>query len=208
MHSPFAGAHRWRPTPPRWRPKGAPSLFPSACLGGKVQVEVELPGDRAVVTVLGRRTFSSLAAPPVGAPAEVVSLAPPAGLDALRMMLDRVVAADAGDVDISAADLLVSVGRGIESADNLVTVQELADVLGAALSGSRPVVDAGWLPKGRQVGQSGLKVKPRAYLALGISGAPRAPGGHAQFRTDHRLQHRSGCAHLRCGPLRHHHRPV
>jgi len=51
-------------------------------------------------------------------------------------------------------------------------VLELADALGVPLSASRPVVDAGWLPKTRQVGQSGLKVKPRVYLALGISGAP------------------------------------
>ena len=78
----------------------------------------------------------------------------------------------AGDVDISAADMLVSVGRGIESQDNLETVLELAEALGVPLSASRPVVDAGWLAKSRQVGQSGLKVKPRAYLAFGISGAP------------------------------------
>jgi electron transfer flavoprotein alpha subunit len=75
-------------------------------------------------------------------------------------------------VDIAAAEMLVSVGRGIESEDNLEIVQELADALGVPLSCSRPVVDARWLPKTRQVGQSGVKVKPRAYLAFGISGAP------------------------------------
>ncbi len=68
--------------------------------------------------------------------------------------------------------MLVSVGRGIESQDNMEIVVELADALGVPLSASRPVVDAGWLPKTRQVGQSGLKVKPRVYLAFGISGAP------------------------------------
>jgi electron transfer flavoprotein alpha subunit len=71
-----------------------------------------------------------------------------------------------------AADLLVSVGRGIGSQDNLEEVQELADALGAPLSASRPVTDSGWLPKTRQVGKSGLKVKPKVYLTFGISGAP------------------------------------
>ncbi len=76
------------------------------------------------------------------------------------------------DIDISAQDVLVSVGRGIERADNVEIVQELADALGGALSASRPVVDQEWLPRTRQVGKSGSKVKPRLYLALGISGAP------------------------------------
>jgi electron transfer flavoprotein alpha subunit len=79
---------------------------------------------------------------------------------------------ESGDVDITAAELLVSVGRGIGSQDNLEEVQELADALGAPLSASRPVTDAGWLPKTRQVGKSGLKVKPKVYLTFGISGAP------------------------------------
>lgn len=139
-------------------------------LGGKVLAEVELPGQRAIATVLGG-AFSAEATEPV-ASAPVVQVAPPAGLDALRMSLRQVVEAAAGDVDIASAEVLVSVGRGIESEDNLEIAQELADALGAPLSASRPVVDAGWLPKSRQVGQSGLRVKPRAYLALGISGAP------------------------------------
>jgi len=67
---------------------------------------------------------------------------------------------------------LVSVGRGIQNAGNLPIVQALADKLGAALSCSRPIVDAKWLPKTRQVGKSGLKVKPKVYIAIGISGAP------------------------------------
>ena len=102
----------------------------------------------------------------------MVEVAPPAGLDQLRMSLVQVTEPQGGDVDITTADMLVSVGRGIESQDNLELLQELGDVLGVPLSASRPVVDAGWLPKTRQVGKSGLKVKPKAYLAFGISGAP------------------------------------
>ena len=138
-------------------------------LGGKVLAEVELPGERAIATVLGGAFAAGAGG---GGGAQIAEIAPPAGLDALRMSLRRVNEPDAGDVDIAAAEILVSVGRGIESEDNLEIVAELADALGVPLAASRPVVDAGWLPKTRQVGQSGLKVKPRAYLAFGISGAP------------------------------------
>ena len=140
-------------------------------LGGKVLAEVELPGERAIVTLLGG-AFSSAPGAATGPGPEVVHVGPPASLATLRTSLRRVVPAAGGDVDISAADVLVSVGRGIESQENLETVLELAEALGVPLSASRPVVDAGWLAKSRQVGQSGLKVKPRAYLAFGISGAP------------------------------------
>src|SRR5207248_867999 len=78
---------------------------------------------------------------------------------------------EAGDVDITKADFLLSVGRGIEDKDNLQQFEELAEQLGATLSVSRPLVDAGWVPNARQVGQSGKTVKPKVYLALGISGA-------------------------------------
>ena len=79
---------------------------------------------------------------------------------------------ETGDVDITREALLVSVGRGIGSKDNIELVEELADTLGAALSASRPIIDSGWLPKQRQVGKSGLTVKPKLYMAVGISGAP------------------------------------
>lgn len=79
---------------------------------------------------------------------------------------------DSTDVDITKQDILVSIGRGIGDKDNIEVVEELAEALGAVVSASRPVIDAGWLPKSRQVGKSGKKVKPKVYLALGISGAP------------------------------------
>lgn len=75
-------------------------------------------------------------------------------------------------IDITASELLVSIGRGIGGASNIEMAQELADALGVPLSASRPVIDQGWLPKFHQVGKSGKKVKPKVYLALGISGAP------------------------------------
>lgn len=139
-------------------------------LGGKVLAEVEMGGARGIAAVVGG-AFPAAAGQGDGSP-EVVDVAPPAGLGSLRMSLRQVVEPQRGDVDITAADMLVSVGRGIDGQDNLEVVQELADALGVPLSASRPVVDAGWLPKSRQVGKSGLKVKPKAYLMFGISGAP------------------------------------
>jgi electron transfer flavoprotein alpha subunit len=74
-------------------------------------------------------------------------------------------------VDLSAAELIVSVGRGIKEKDNLHVVEELAQVLGAELAASRPICDNGWLPMERQVGSSGQTVSPKVYFAVGISGA-------------------------------------
>jgi electron transfer flavoprotein alpha subunit len=74
-------------------------------------------------------------------------------------------------VDLGAADLIVSVGRGIKEKDNLPVVEALASALGAELAASRPICDNGWLPMERQVGSSGQTVSPKLYLAVGISGA-------------------------------------
>jgi electron transfer flavoprotein alpha subunit len=91
-------------------------------------------------------------------------------LTAGRRYLETIVA-EASDVDITKHPVLVSIGRGIQEKDNVAIAQELAEALGAAVSCSRPVVDAKWLQKSRQVGSSGKTVKPKVYLACGISGA-------------------------------------
>jgi electron transfer flavoprotein alpha subunit len=75
------------------------------------------------------------------------------------------------DIDITKADFLLSVGRGIGSQDEIPNYEDLANLLKAVISGSRPVIDKQWLPKPRQVGTSGKTVKPKVYLAMGISGA-------------------------------------
>jgi electron transfer flavoprotein alpha subunit len=87
-----------------------------------------------------------------------------------RKFLEYVEAA-VGEVDITQSTLLVSIGRGIREDKNMPMIEELAGLMGADISGSRAVVDAGWLPTDRQVGISGKTVKPKLYLALGISGA-------------------------------------
>ena len=86
-------------------------------------------------------------------------------------------------VDLGAADIIVSVGRGIKDAENIALVQQLADALGAELAASRPICDAGWLPMERQVGSSGQTVAPKLYLAVGISGAIQHLVGMKGSRT-------------------------
>jgi electron transfer flavoprotein alpha subunit len=91
--------------------------------------------------------------------------------------------AESSDVDITKAEFLLSIGRGVEDKDNIPRFEELAEKLGATLSSSRPLVDAGWMPSARQVGQSGKTVKPRLYLALGISGAVQHLAGMRTAET-------------------------
>jgi electron transfer flavoprotein alpha subunit len=148
---------------------GADVVATAQVYGGKLLAEVAISGAKGICTVVAG-SFPAAGAG-AGSPA-VEALAPPAGLDDLKTSFLTMVEPEGSDVDITVADLLVSVGRGIGSQDNLDDVQELADALGAPLSASRPVTDAGWLPKTRQVGKSGLKVKPKVYLTFGISGAP------------------------------------
>jgi electron transfer flavoprotein alpha subunit len=139
--------------------------------GSKVETTVDVDGDRHVLTVRGGEW-----APAEGvgdAAIESVEVDPPES-GARVTGFEEV---GGGDVDIADADVLVSVGRGIEEEENLELVEELADALGATLSASRPIVDNGWLPKNRQVGQSGKVVTPDVYIAVGISGAVQHVAG-------------------------------
>lgn len=102
---------------------------------------------------------------------EIIRKEAPTTLPPQRKQFLAFEEAGAGEVDISQAELLVSIGRGIGEEEKVAIVKELAERLGGVLSCSRPVVDKGWLPKYHQVGTSGKTVKPKVYLALGISGA-------------------------------------
>ncbi len=81
------------------------------------------------------------------------------------------IEAEVGDVDITQSEILVSVGRGLKEDKNLPVIEELAEAIKADIAGSRAATDAGWIPHDRQVGTSGKSVKPKLYIALGISGA-------------------------------------
>ena len=112
-----------------------------------------------------------------GAGGQVVDKSADVGKLAVGRRFLEIVPAEVGDVDITKEDVLVSVGRGIEEQDNIEIAQELAEAMGAVVSCSRPIVDAKWLEKSRQVGTSGQTVKPKVYLALGISGSFQHLGG-------------------------------
>lgn len=101
-------------------------------------------------------------------------------LDGLRSTVLGEVTPEPGDFDLTRSARIVCVGRGIGSADAIPDAQALAAALGADLAGSRPVIDAGWLSKVRQVGKSGVRVAPKLYVALGVSGAPEHLEGMAR----------------------------
>jgi electron transfer flavoprotein alpha subunit len=108
---------------------------------------------------------------------DVVDKSGDAGDMSAKRTFIEVVEAEAGDVDITKSEVLVSVGRGIEDEDNIEMVFDLAKAMGADVSCSRPIVDAKWLEKSRQVGTSGQTVKPKVYMAMGISGSFQHMGG-------------------------------
>jgi electron transfer flavoprotein alpha subunit len=161
------GEHGFASDVTRVSSDGGELVVARSAYGGKLEAELDFPGRDTVLLLLRAGTFE---------PAEVGGGSPEwrdvqveLG-EALSEHVDfREVAT--GDVDITKADFLLSVGRGIEDKDNLEQFEDLAERMGATLSVSRPLVDAGWVSNARQVGQSGKTVKPKVYLALGISGA-------------------------------------
>jgi electron transfer flavoprotein alpha subunit len=154
----------------------------------KLLDELEFPGKDCTLLMIRPGTFSP-AAPGDGAGAPSGAQAPARAfevadlLDAARSEHVAFREVPAGDVDITKADFLLSIGRGVADRDNIPRFEELAERLGATLSVSRPIVDAGWMPSARQVGQSGKTVKPRLYLAFGISGAVQHLAGMRTAET-------------------------
>jgi electron transfer flavoprotein alpha subunit len=136
---------------------------------GKVNAMVSFLKQGPYILTVRSGAFPVLEKDPLAG--EIVSLPSPLTDEGLAKRFLQYVEAIVGEVDITQADILVSVGRGIKDAENIPLVKELADALGGALSCSRPVVDKKWLPKDRQVGTSGKTVKPKVYIAIGISGA-------------------------------------
>ena len=147
---------------------GADLTMSCQAYGGKLMADVSPEGDMAIAACLA----GSFPAEAGQGSTAATTVASPVDISALKIKFVESISPEGGDVDITAQDKLVSVGRGIGGKENIELAEELSEALGAALSCSRPVVDAGWLPRTRQVGKSGLKVKPKMYLMLGISGAP------------------------------------
>ncbi|MBF0199923.1 MAG: electron transfer flavoprotein subunit alpha/FixB family protein [Desulfamplus sp.] len=144
-------------------------------LGGAVSTHVTCDISNGAVITIRPGVFAGAEGGSPGG--KVVDKSGDAGdLTAKRRFLE-IVEAEVGDVDITKSDVLVSIGRGIEEQDNIEIAQELAEAMGAVVSCSRPIVDAKWLEKSRQVGTSGQTVKPKVYMAMGISGSFQHMGG-------------------------------
>ena len=140
---------------------------------GKLYADVKARGESPIFVSVQAGAFH-----PAQPAAEAANTPHP--MEAFDVTLDRSqIRSKPGDlfresqrsVDLSSADLIVSVGRGIKEKDNLPIVEELAQALGAEIAASRPICDNGWLPMERQVGSSGQTVSPKVYIAIGISGA-------------------------------------
>lgn len=143
-------------------------VFRRPVLGGKLTARARVRGDGAAVVTLQAGSFDADGA--AAGTAEVKPFAVPADVAADREILG--VEQVGGDqIDLTKADTIVAVGRGIGGAEKMAPVEELARVLGAEIGASRPVIDSGWLPRDRQIGSSGQTVAPKLYLAFGISGA-------------------------------------
>lgn len=160
-----------------WGGQGA--IVRRGAYGERLSAEIDFPGKQTVVLLLREGAFEAAGA---GGGASVsrpdVDLAGAARSEHLELR-----PAPAGDVDITKADLLLSIGRGVEDAERIPELRELAEKMGATLSASRPLVDSGWVPSARQVGQSGRTVTPKVYLALGISGAVQHVAGMSKAKT-------------------------
>lgn len=138
--------------------------------GGKVNVSVTVRKAETYVATVRQATF----APQKPTPPEtgqITEIPSPLTEEIQEKRFIQYLLPPPGGVDITAAEKLVGVGRGIKDAANIQIVEQLAKTMGAVVSCSRPIVDKGWLPTDRQVGTSGKTVKPKLYLAVGISGA-------------------------------------
>src|SRR6056297_1154614 len=141
--------------------------------GGKVETTIDVEEDRAAVTV---RPAEWPQADGTG-DADVSAFDADIDESEIKSTVTGFEEVAGGDVDISEAEFLVSIGRGIEEEENLPLIEALVEATDATLSSSRPIVDNGWLPANRQVGQSGKVVTPDVYIAIGISGAVQHVAG-------------------------------
>jgi electron transfer flavoprotein alpha subunit len=147
----------------------------SKICGGKIMAESQLAETTSFITMIpgGYK-------PEEGQSDTAPSISPfDVDLVDLKVSLRQYIEPEVADVDITQEAVLIGVGRGIQTGDNIELVEELAELLGGAVCASRPIVDQGWLPISRLVGKSGKQVKPKLYLSIGISGAPEHVEGMA-----------------------------
>jgi electron transfer flavoprotein alpha subunit len=147
--------------------------------GDKLRDDLVFPEKPCVVLMLRAGSFEAAS----GSATPVVRTVAATLADAVATEHAGFREVEAADVDVTKAEFLLSVGRGVKEKENLARFESLAERLGAVLTVSRPLVDAGWASGARQVGQSGKTVKPRVYLAFGISGAIQHLAGMRSAET-------------------------
>jgi len=150
---------------------------------GKVTADVVLEGPAPHLVTFQIGAFRADAVKKGSAPAPVRSVVAQVDAASIRQKPEAPFREARQAVDLSQAERIVSVGRGIKSQDHIALATELAEALGAEVAASRPICDAGWLPMERQIGSSGQTVAPKLYLALGISGAIQHLVGMKGSRT-------------------------
>ena len=144
-------------------------------LNDKLLEEVEVSSDRPYIATV--RAASVKASDPLPTPAAITKVDVSIDGSKLGARFVRYEKPQVQDIDISAADIVVSAGRGIKEKKNLALVEAFAKAIGGVVGASRPLTDMDWLPKTRQVGQSGKTVHPKLYVACGISGAMQHVSG-------------------------------
>jgi electron transfer flavoprotein alpha subunit len=153
------------------RYEGGKLLFTRQMFQGKFVADVSFAGSGLYFATFQNGSFRAdkVEAGAAPAPVETVNVEVPDGI--VRNQPREVFREAKQAVDLTQAEIIVSVGRGIKEQKNIDLAKQLADALGGELAASRPICDNGWLPMDRQVGSSGQTVAPKLYLALGISGA-------------------------------------
>jgi electron transfer flavoprotein alpha subunit len=147
-----------------------PPIFTRQLMQGRLNGNYRPTGSGPCFVSVQAGAFPAVTAPDA-TQAAISTFTPAIDAAQIRTRLGAPFRAAAQAVDLSAAQIIVSVGRGIRAEENIPIVQELATALGAELAASRPICDSGWLPLDRQVGSSGQTVAPKLYIAAGISGA-------------------------------------
>ena len=159
------------------------AVFTRPVFQGKLSADVQPTGPAPHLVTFQIGAFRADAASKGGAPAPVRGLDVAIDVSTIRQKPEAPFKEARQAVDLSQAERIVAVGRGIKGQEHLKIAQDLAQALGAEIAASRPICDAGWLPMDRQVGSSGQTVAPRLYVALGISGAIQHLVGMKGART-------------------------
>jgi electron transfer flavoprotein alpha subunit len=150
---------------------GSDATFSRPMVQGKLTADVNPQGPAPHIATIQIGAFRADAAARGSAPAPIAAAAVTIDEAKLRQKAEAPFQEAKQAVDLSQAERIVSVGRGIKSQENLAVAEQLAAAFGAELAASRPICDNGWLPMERQIGSSGQTVAPKLYVALGISGA-------------------------------------